>query len=313
VIGYLVRRVVHGGLVLLVVALLIYGIEPALRPENYPGQSYFPLVWHDVQRALLHLDFGHACQWPGCPSIHTLWMRGIAGDLWMLAGGLVFGIVGGVSLGTWCARRPGTASARFVESMASLLFCAPVYVVGLGLLLLFNRDIGVWPVHGFFDALPAGFVSPTKNPWDWLRAYLVPWLVVAAPLAAACLRLTARLTVDELQSDYVRTAIAKGLPYGYVIRHHAARGAYPSVTSLVWSYVPLFVTNVVFVEWVWNVPGFWFATRRALDQDPNFPGIDVPMLKAISLWTALIIVVLSVVADVFLAALDPRARAADRP
>jgi peptide/nickel transport system permease protein len=312
VLGYLIRRVAHGALVLLVVALLIYGIEPALRPENYPGQAYFPHVWHDVGRALLHLDFGHACQWPGCPPIHTLWMRGIAGDLWMLGGGLVIGIAGGVGAGTWCARRPGTASARFVESVAALLFCAPVYVIGLGLLLLFNRDIGIWPVHWFFDALPAEFVSPATNPWDWFRAYLVPWIIVAAPLAAACLRLTARLTVEELDTDHVRTAIAKGLPYGYVVRHHAARAAYPSVTSLVWSYVPVFVTNIVFVEWVWNVPGFWFATRRALDQDPNFPGIDVPMLKAISLWTALIIVVLSIAADVVLAALDPRVRSAGR-
>jgi peptide/nickel transport system permease protein len=196
--------------------------------------------------------------------------------------------------------------------VATLLFCAPVYVIGLGLLLLFNHDIGIWPVRWFFDALPAGFVSPTTDPWGWFRAYLVPWIIVAAPLAAACLRLTARLTVEELDTDHVRTAIAKGLPYGYVVRHHAARAAYPSVTSLVWSYVPVFVTNIVFVEWVWNVPGFWFATRRALDQDPNFPGIDVPMLKAISLWTALIIVVLSVAADITLAALDPRVRSAGR-
>jgi ABC-type dipeptide/oligopeptide/nickel transport system permease component len=69
----------------------------------------------------------------------------------------------------------------------------------------------------------------------------------------------------------------------------------------------VFVTNVVLVEWVWNVPGFWFATRRALDQDPFFPGIDVPMLKALSLWTALVIVVLSILADIALAWLDPRA------
>ncbi|HEY7620654.1 MAG TPA: hypothetical protein VH834_12825, partial [Solirubrobacteraceae bacterium] len=61
------------------------------------------LVWHDVDRALFHLDFGHTCGWPGCPPIHTLWMRGLAGDLWMLAGGMLFGVVGGVTAGAWCA------------------------------------------------------------------------------------------------------------------------------------------------------------------------------------------------------------------
>jgi peptide/nickel transport system permease protein len=308
VIGYVIRRVAHGAIVLFVIALLVYGLEPALRPENYPGQSYFPLVWHDVQRALFHLDFGHTCGWPGCPRIHTLWMRGLAGDLWMLAGGLILGVVGGVGIGVWCARRKGTVVARGVETAAAVAFCAPVYVVGLGLLLLFNRDIGVWPVPYVFDARPQAFVSPVHNPWDWFRSYLVPWLVVAAPLAAGCVRLTARLTVDELNADYVRTAIAKGLGQARVVRRHAARGAYPGVAALVWGSIPVFVTNVVLVEWVWNVPGFWFATRRALDQDPYFPGIDVPMLKALSLWTALVIVVLSVLADVALAMLDPRAR-----
>jgi peptide/nickel transport system permease protein len=312
VIAYVVRRVVHGAVVLFVVALLIYGLEPALRPENYPGQAYVPLVWHDVSRALFHIDFGHTCGWPGCPRIHTLWMRGLAGDLWMLAGGLVIGVLSGVSIGAWCARRHPSVAVRIVESGAALAYCAPVYVAALGLLLLFNRDIGVWPIGYFFDARPERFVSPTANPWDWFRAYLVPWLLVAAPLAAGCVRLTARLTLDELESDYVRTAIAKGLAYPRVVRHHAARGAYPGVASLVWGSIPVFVTNIVFVEWVWNVPGFWFATRRALDQDPFFPGIDVPMLKAISLWTAFVIVVLSVLADIALAAVDPRVREAGR-
>jgi peptide/nickel transport system permease protein len=310
VIAYVVRRVAHGAVVLFVVALLIYGIEPALRPENYPGQAYIPHVWHDVERALLHLDFGHTCGWPGCPRIHTLWTRGLAGDLWMLAGGLVLGVVGGVSVGVWCARRRGSPIARLVEAAAALAFCAPVYVVGLGLLLLFNREFGAWPVPYFFDARPQAFASPLHDPWDWFRSYLVPWVVVAAPLAAGCVRLTARLTIDELGADYVRTAIAKGLSERRVMRRHAARGAYPGVASLVWVSIPVFVTNVVFVEWVWNVPGFWFATRRALDQDPFFPGIDVPMLKALSLWTALVIVVLSIAADIALALLDPRAHVA---
>ncbi len=312
-IAYVLRRVLYGAAVLFIVTWLIYGIEPALRPENYPGQTWLTLVWHDVERALFHLDFGHTCGWPGCPRIHTLWMRGLAGDLWMLAGGMLFGVVGGVAAGAWCARRRGSAAARIVEAAAAVAFCAPVYVVGLGLIRLFNHDIGVWPVSNFFDARPSAFVSPIANPWDWFRSYLMPWLVVAAPLAGACLRFTARLTVDELRADYVRTAIAKGLRYGPVVRRHAARGAYPGVTSLVWGYIPVFVTNVVLVEWVWNVPGFWFATRRAIDQDPFFPGIDVPMLKALSLWTALVIVVLSIAVDLMLAAMDPRTRTAGLP
>jgi len=309
VLAYVAWRIVVGAGVLFIVALAVYGIEPALRPENYPGEPYFPHVWHDVERAMFHLDFGHACGWPGCPPIHTLWMRGIAGDLWMLAGGLLIGIVSGVWLGAWCARRRGSSLARVVESTATVAYCAPVYVVGLGLLYLFNRDVGKWPVPYFFDARPSAYVSPTSDPWDWFRSYLVPCVVAAAPLGAACLRLTLRLTTDELDADHVRTAIAKGVPYGRVVHRHAARGSYPAVASLVWGYIPIFVANVVLVEWVYNVPGFWFATKRALNQDPYFQGVvDIPMVKALSLWTALVIVLLSVAADITLAAIDPRTR-----
>ena len=302
---YIVRRAVHGAFVLFVIALFAYGLERALRPENYPGQAYLPHVWHDVQRALLHMDFGRTCGWAGCPRIHTLWLRGLAGDLWML----------GLSSDAQAAieRRPGSPITRVVESTALVAYCAPVFVVGLGLILLFSADFGVWPVPYFFDVRPATYVSPLANPWDWFRSYLIPWLVVAAPLAGACMRVTLALTLEELDTDHVRTAIAKGLRPGRVLRRHAATGAYPAVASLVWGSIPMFVTNVVLVEWVFDVPGFWFATKRALGKDPSFPGLDIPMLQALTLWSALVIVVLSTVADVALAAIDPRVRAAGRP
>ena len=287
--------------------------ERALAPARYSGQAYVPHVLHDVERALLHLDFGRACLWPSCPPIHVLWMRGLAGDLWMLAGGLLIGVIGGVSMGVWCAQRRRSRRARALETVATVAYCTPVFVVGLGLLFLFNGDIGLWPVPYFFDVSPRAFGSPWAAPWDWFRSYLVPWLVVAAPLGAACLRLTARLTEDELSTDHVRTAVAKGLSHGRVVRRHAATGAYPAVISLSWGYIPIFIANVVLVEWVFNVPGFWYATRRALDQDPSFPGVDVPMVQALALWSAFWIVVIGIFADLALAAIDPRIRASGLP
>jgi peptide/nickel transport system permease protein len=308
VIAFLARRLAYGAGVLTGVAFLIYGVERALRPENYPSETYLPSVWHDVERALLHLDFGEACGWPGCPRIYDMWIRGVAADLWMLAGGMLFGVLGGVGIAVWCARRPRALLSRSVQAVAMLAYCTPVFVVGLGLVLLFNSDIGIWPVPYFFDALPRAYVSPLDNPWSWFRAFVVPCLVVAAPLAGACVRMTTQMTLEELGRDHVRTARAKGLSAGRVIRRHAAPGAYLSVTSLVWASIPAFVTNLVLVEWVFNVPGFFVNTKRAINQDPFFPGLDVPMLQALALWAAVLICVMSILADVALAAIDPRVR-----
>jgi ABC-type Fe3+ transport system permease subunit len=63
--------------------------------------------------------------------------RSYAADLWLLGGGLPFGVLGGAA-GVWRATRPRTLGARVLEAGAMLAFCTPVYVVGLGLLLLLS-------------------------------------------------------------------------------------------------------------------------------------------------------------------------------
>jgi peptide/nickel transport system permease protein len=134
-----------------------------------------------------------------------MWSRGVAWDLWLLAGGLIIGTVGGVLAGLWCVRRPRSLPSRFVESSAMVLFCAPVYVVGLLILKAFNPTFGILPLPAFFDANPK-WVTPWGAPWDWFRQLLVPWLVLAAPLGAMCLRLTLNTTLEAMDEDYVPPA-----------------------------------------------------------------------------------------------------------
>jgi peptide/nickel transport system permease protein len=210
----------------------------------------------------------------------------------------------------WCASRPRSRGARLLEAAAMLGLCAPVYVVGLGLLMLFTPTFGLLHVPWLFD--PNSYASPLDRPLDWLRSLAVPWLVAAVPLAAGCLRLTMATTIDALDEDYVRTGIAKGLSHRQVVRRHAAPAAYPTVASLVGTSIPAVVTNVVLIEWVFAVPGFFRHTKRAIGQAVP-PAVDIPTLQALALWAAVLIVGTSLVTDVALAWLDPRIRASGRP
>lgn len=303
---FALRRLLFGAIVLLALTVITYGMMRWLRPEMYPGQHLFADTRHDVDRALLHLDFGHAETWPGSPHIHDMWVDGIGADLSLLLGGFVIGVSGGIAGGILCAARPRSLSSRVLEGVSMVAYCAPVYVVGMALLLLFNDTFGIWKVPYFFEALPT-YRGPFDDPWAWLRTMLVPWLLIAAPLGAACLRITMALTVDELESDHVRAAWAKGLTRRRVVAHHAARGAYPPLASVVWTLIPLMVTNVVLIEQLYSIPGFFGTTRRALGKVfPYAP--DIPVLQALALWAGLLIVVMSVVVDVALNALDPRVR-----
>jgi peptide/nickel transport system permease protein len=281
-----------------------------LRPEDYGGTGVITGLRSDLDRVLLHFDFGEACMFRGCPKVRDLWARGYEADLWLLGGGLLTGIVGGVGAGVWCATRPRTAGARALEAAAMLAFCTPVYVVGLGLLLLFSPAFGVWHLPFFFD--PHSYVSPRESPWGGLRSLLVPSLIVGAPLGAMCLRLTVALTREALGENHIQTAIAKGVAHKQVIRHHAAPAAYASIASLLSVTIPAVVTNLVLVEWVFSVPGFFRHTKRALAQATP-PTIDVPTLQALGLWAAVLIVAMSAAADIALVRIDPRLRAAGRP
>jgi peptide/nickel transport system permease protein len=298
---------VSAPLVLVAVAVVIYGGLRILRPDLYPpGDPFFGGVLHDLDRGLLHLDFG--CSPPGCTSNRELWQRGAAGDIWLLAGGLLVGVGGGVLAGLWCAGHPRALVARGLVAASAIGYCAPVYVVGLLLLYFFNPIFGHVHIPFFFDADPH-WDSPWTNPWMWLRTYLVPWLVLAAPLAGMCLRLTVVAAREVSHEDYVRTAVAKGLGGRHVVRRHIGPPSFGTTVSFASVSVPLFVTNLMLVEKVFAVPGFFHLLWKAIGHNAE-SDVNLPLIIAGALWAAVLVIVLGLVGDAVLGRLDPRVRSA---
>jgi peptide/nickel transport system permease protein len=307
VAGWLLRRFLWAVGTLVLTAFFAYGLIRLLRPELYPGESVIGGTVAEVARALLHLDLGGSCMFSGCPPLRRMWLDGIWADLFLLAGGVAVAVVLGVAGGTWCAARPRSRASHALEATAMVFLCAPVYVTGFGVLLLFAPPFGLLELPWFFD--PHSYAPPLQHPWDFARSMLMPWLLVGAPLAAAILRLTLALAVDTLGEDYVRTARAKGLPHRLVVRRHAGPPTYVASASLFGASAPLMVTNMVLVEYVFSVPGFFRHMKRALGQAPGWPPtIDYPTLQAIALWASVLIVALSLLADLAIVRLDPRVR-----
>ena len=314
----LARRILFAPVVLVAVAVFLYGSLRILRPDLYPpGDSLVSGIVHDVDRALLHLDLG--CAPPGgtgsgarpsgeCLPVRVLWQRGMAADIWLLAGSIVVGAVSGVLAGLWCAGHPRTRRARALQAGAALAYCAPVYVVGMALLYLFNPVSGIVHLPFFFDAAPR-WASPVTDPWTWLRALLIPWLVLAAPLAGMCLRLTYGLAREITDEDYVRTAVAKGLPLGRIMRRHVGRPTVGATVSFAPVTLPLFLTNVMLVERVFSIPGFFHHVWDAVGHNDE-SAINLPIIITAALWTTVLLIVLGIIADAILGRLDPRVRSA---
>ena len=193
-------------------------------------------------------------------------------------------------------------------------YCAPVFFVGLFVLFMFNPIYGRLPMPWFFDAEPR-WVQPWNAPWDWFRQLLVPWLVLAAPLGAMCLRLTLSVTREAMEEDFVRTAAAKGLGSDQIVRRHAAPLSFPGTISFVGVSAPLVITNLVLVERTLSVPGFFKYTWRAAGTPTPWsdPVPDFPLLCALGLWAAVLLIVLGLIADGIVSRIDPRVRFVARP
>jgi peptide/nickel transport system permease protein len=311
----LARRILFAPVVLVAVAVVLYGGLRILRPDLYPGDPLLSGIVHDLDRALLHLDLG--CAPPGgtgsgarpsgkCLPVRVLWQRSMAADIWLLVGSIVIGGVGGVLGGLWCAGHPRAPASRALQAGAALAYCAPVYAVGLALLLLFSPDVGFVHVPFFFDAEPR-WASPLSDPWTWLRTLLVPWLVLAAPLAGMCLRLTLGLAREVTGEDYIRTAVAKGLPLRRVMRRHVGRPTVGATVAFAPVTLPLFLTNVMLVERVFSVPGFFHYLWAAVGHNDE-SAIDLPIIITAALWTTVLLIILGLIADVIVDQIDPRVR-----
>ncbi len=304
-LAYLLRRLALGVGVLVATAVVAYGGIRALRPDTVlDGRGLVAGTWHDVERVFLHLDFGD-------PAVREELLRGLPTDVTLVFGGFLLGTLAGLWLGSWSAARRGTLPAQALMALSALALCAPVYVVCFGLLLLFDPAFGVVPL-GWLFPLDASQIEVT-GPASFLKANLVPAIVVAAPLAAACLRLTLAVSSEARDEDYIRTAVAKGLHPQRGVARHIRPAARVAVGSYAGAAIPLFVTNLVLVEYVFAVPGFFKQTRSALDQASGAASaVDFAALQALALWGAVFIVVIGLLADLALVALDPRIRTRGR-
>ena len=271
-----------------------------LRPAWFAGdgRAVPAQLASELDRAFLHFDLGR--QWaPPRDRVTDIIRRGVPADLSLLIGASAFGLVAGTAAGTYCGARPGTPLARALEGAAAFFIFAPLYVVGLSLILLFGSDVALVEVGVH---IPRTYVPFTESPLRWAGALLVPCMLVGLPLAALLMRLTRTSVRSVLGEDFVLAAGAKGLSERTVLRRHVLRAAGAPVISATGMTVNLTITNIVLIEAVFGIPGVFGHLKTAIAYG------DFPMLMGITVVGAALIAVANLVADVALERLDPRTR-----
>ena len=178
---FIAGRLLAAAAVLAGASLACFLTFHVLRPDMFAGQGSFAHQLGDfLDRMFLHGDLGRS--WTiGHRSVTDMVAEGLPADASLLIGSLVIGVIAGIAAGAVCAVRPKALISRLFGLFAAVAVCAPVYWVGLVVIFLFSPDIGSLglPLVG-----GQGTYKPlAQDPLSWLRGLILPWLVLAAPLA----------------------------------------------------------------------------------------------------------------------------------
>jgi peptide/nickel transport system permease protein len=250
------------------------------------GPSLLERVRAYVSATFVHFDLGRSDSLAANPVARVI-EHGLPYDLALLAASLAVGVA--------VAMAATARAAALVSALAALALSAPVYTLALGVLLLFSPDSGRFPV---------GFVSGQAGATgggalQWLHALWVPALILALPVAAAAARVMHASGREVAGEEYVRTAVATGLP-PRAVRRQVTRAAAAPAVSLLGASMGVLVLNLALVEEVFNVPGSFRGVRDAVSH------LDLPLLQGMVLVTTVLVVAGNLVADAVVALLRGR-------
>ncbi|MCA3413575.1 MAG: ABC transporter permease [Roseomonas sp.] len=172
----------------------------------------------------------------------------------------------------------------------------PNFWLGIMMILFFSVELGWLP--------PSGYVPLTEDFWQSIATTIMPAFVLGTGVASVLMRHTRAAMLTALSQDYVRTARAKGLRERVVVWKHALRNALIPVVTLGAIEFGRLLAGAVLTEQVFTIPGF-----GKLIVDAVF-NRDYPVVQGVVLATALIFVLLSLVADLLYMAINPRLRQA---
>jgi peptide/nickel transport system permease protein len=200
----------------------------------------------------------------------------------------------GILTGIWAARAQNTGADMTLRVVATLGISVPNFVL-LTLLLLI-------PARLFNYAPPFGATSIFDSPIDNLRLFVPPTLMLAIGGSAVIMRYTRSGFLEVMRQDYIRTARSKGLSEGTVAFRHALRNALPPIMTLAGLQLGGLLGGSVILERIMSLPGLgsWLL------QGIGFK--DYPVVMIVALYSAFMLMIISLIIDVMYAYVDPRIR-----
>jgi len=205
---------------------------------------------------------------------------------------VVVSLLGGVTAAIYRDRLPD----QIIRVVSLTGVAAPGFWLALLMIQYLAVDLGWFPT--------GGYINPADSFTGWLRTMALPALALSLPVAAQLTRIVRTSVVEELDKDYVRTAIGSGLPPRVVVGRNVLRNALMNPLTVLGLRVGYLLGGAVVIETIFSLPGMG---KLMIDAVKNG---DPAVVQGVVLTTAFGFVVVNLVIDVLYLLVNPRLREA---
>jgi peptide/nickel transport system permease protein len=303
---YILRRLLQGVLLLVLVASFVFFLgrltgNPVdlMLPEDASNEDRAALIETLGLEGPLHEQFaifitnalrgdlGESIRYRE-PAVQTFLSR-LPNTLMLVPGVMLVALMIAIPLGILSALRRGSVIDKFSGGLAVLGIATPNFWLGILLIYVFSVQLG-W--------------LPSARMGGW-QHYVLPTLTLGTFLVAGYMRLIRSSMLEVLDSEFVKLARIKGLSERVVVWKHCLRNALLPVLTLWGVFLSGLVTGAIVTETVFAWPGIGRLTYEAVIFR------DYPLLQAVIIMDAVLILFINLVVDILYAYVDPRIRLAD--
>lgn len=323
---YVVRRLAISVVILFFVALIIYTIMrcmPSSFVENMAREKASLPGGKSYREWLAQLNESYGLD-KGIPAGFVHWLkqaiRGNFGDSWafnvpvtekfhtviwdsFVLGGISFvlEIIIAIPLGILAARKQYSKSDYAITVFALIGISLPSFFFATVLKYIFSIKLGWFDLFGMI-----GRMYEQLSPWgkflDRAKHMVLPVVTLVIVNVGALMRYTRTNMLEVLNSDYIRTARAKGLSEKRVINYHAFRNTLIPIVTIVGGSLPALFSGAMITETLFQIEGIGYTSYQALTTG------DIPFSMFYLVFMAILTLLGNLIADILYAVVDPRVR-----
>jgi len=247
-------------------------------------------LWSQYGRFLagvIHGDFGTSLYYR--QAVGPLVMDRLPATIFLVVYSAILALLVALPLGILAAVRRNTWIDQVIRTVSLVTLAMPAFWLGVLFILLFGLQLGWFPIGGYGDTFR-----------DRLHHLFLPALTIALAIVPIIIRSLRSSMASNLRAQYAMTARAKGLSERRVVTGHVLRPSLISTVTVIAVNLGFLIGSTVIIETVFAIPGLGFLMVSSIQTR------DYPVIQAVTLVMAVLVILINLCADLTYALLDPR-------